>query len=73
MEISDNTPQNPQEGLETLIPAEGMISYIRPLRGVEGIGFAVCSDEGTILGKFPSYDAAYFTARQFHLDPYSIH
>ena len=58
------------EGSDAILSQEAMLlSYIRPLRPDEGLGFAVCSEEGSVLGKFSSYEAAYFTARQFRLEP----
>lgn len=50
----------------------GMQTYIRPLEMNEGGGFAICSN-GKILAQFPSYHAAYYTARQFRLTPQLVH
>ncbi len=50
-----------------------LLTYIRPLKIEEGTGFAVCSEHGTVLAAFPTYDAAYYTSRQFHLTPSPLH
>ncbi len=49
------------------------MTYIRPVQDGKSDGFAVCAADGTQLAVFPSYDAAYFTARQFNLTPVNIH
>lgn len=49
------------------------MTYIRPVTDDKGNGFAVCAADGTQLAVFPSYDAAFFTARQFNLTPVNIH
>lgn len=54
------------------VPQKQALTYIRPLQPHEGAGFAVCSEQGTILACFPNYDAAYYTARQFHLVPQAV-
>jgi hypothetical protein len=48
------------------------MTYIRPVPNNKG-GFAVCAADGTELAVFESYDAAFFTARQFNLTPVNIH
>ena len=58
---------------KTAVPQNKLLTYIRPLQQNEGAGFAVCSEQGTVLACFPNYDAAYFTARQFHLVPQAVH
>lgn len=55
------------------LPQSRLMTYIRPLQQREGAGFAVCSEQGTVLACFPNYDAAYYTARQFHLLPQALH
>lgn len=55
------------------LPQNQLLTYIRPLQPNEGAGFAVCSEQGMILACFPNYDAAYYTARQFHLVPQAVH
>jgi hypothetical protein len=49
----------------------GQLTYIRPAR--EEDGYAVCAADGTELAIFPNYQQAYYTARQFHLDPVNVH
>ena len=49
------------------------MTYIRPVPNNKGSGFAVCAADGTELAVFESYDAAFFTARQFNLTPVNIH
>ncbi len=49
--------------------ASKFVTYIRPLMASEGEGFAICSDRGKVLAQFPSFYAAYYTARQFSLTP----
>jgi len=48
------------------------IAYIRPIDKGDN-GYAVCSAEGKQLAVFPSYDAAFFTARQYNLAPVNVH
>ena len=48
------------------------IAYIRPATGAEN-GYAVCAADGRQLAVFPNYDAAFFTARQYNLDPVNVH
>jgi hypothetical protein len=50
-----------------------MLTYIRPLLAKEGRGFGVFSEHGNLLAKFDNRNAAYFTARQFHLKPQLLH
>lgn len=45
------------------------IAYIKPLRA----GYAVFDASGRQLAVFPNYDAAFFTARQYNLDPVNVH
>jgi hypothetical protein len=49
------------------------MTYIRPTTDGKSQGFAVCAADGTELAVFASYDAAYFTARQYNLTPVNIH
>jgi hypothetical protein len=55
------------------LKAEELLTYIRPLKSIEGRGFAVCSESGEVMGVFGSHEAAYFAARQFHFEPQYIH
>lgn len=48
------------------------LAYIRPATAAEG-GFAVCSADGKQLAVFATYDAAYFTAREYNLTPVNVH
>jgi hypothetical protein len=48
------------------------IAYIRPAVNGE-TGYAVCSADGKQLALFPNYDAAFFTARQYNLEPVNVH
>lgn len=48
------------------------VAYIRPLTNGEK-GFAVCSADGKQLAVFDTYDAAFFTAREFNLTPVNVH
>jgi len=41
---------------------------------VEGtIGYAICANDGTQLGLAPSRDVAFAAARQYDLEPVSVH
>ncbi len=56
------------------VPSEMLpLTYIRPLQSVEGEGYAVCTEQGEVMAVFASYHSAYFTARQFHLEPLVLH
>ena len=48
------------------------IAYIRPLHNGDK-GYAVCSTDGKQLAVFASYDAAFFTAREYNLTPVNVH
>lgn len=48
------------------------IAYIRPVLDGDK-GFAVCSADGKQLAVFPTYDAAFFTAREYNLTPVNVH
>jgi hypothetical protein len=48
------------------------IAYIKPLPNGE-TGYAVCSADGRQLAVFSNYDAAFFTARQYNLEPVNVH
>ena len=48
------------------------IAYIRPVGKGEN-GYAVCSADGKQLAIFPNYDAAFFTARAYNLEPVNVH
>lgn len=48
------------------------IAYIKPLAKGE-TGYAVCSADGRQLAVFSNYDAAFFTARQYNLEPVNVH
>ena len=48
------------------------IAYIRPATNGEK-GFAVCSSDGKQLAVFNTYDAAFFTAREYNLTPVNVH
>lgn len=60
-----------EASLET--PKKVPLTYIRMARDNEGEGFAVCSENGEVLACFANYDAAFFTARQFRLEPLLVH
>ncbi len=49
------------------------VAYVRPVSNGRGIGYAVCSADGTQLALFASRDAAYFAAKQHDLEPVLIH
>ncbi len=50
------------------------IAYIRPDESEDGDGaFVVCAADGSELASFDSYDSAYYTARQYNLQPVMIH
>lgn len=55
------------------LKAQELLTYIRPLTPAEGRGFAVCSESGEVIGVFGSHEAAYFSARQFHIQPQYVH
>ncbi len=48
------------------------IAYIRPVT-MGDKGYAVCSADGKQLAVFPTYDAAFFTAREYNLTPVNVH
>jgi Protein of unknown function (DUF1150) len=48
------------------------VAYIRPVPDGEK-GYAVCSADGKQLAVFPTYDAAFFTAREYNLTPVNVH
>ncbi len=48
------------------------VAYIRPAVSGEK-GYAVCSADGKQLAVFPTYDAAFFTAREYNLTPVNVH
>ena len=64
-DLSDSAPDS--------LKAEELLTYIRPLKAIEGRGFAVCSESGEVMGVFGSHEAAYFSARQFHIQPQYVH
>lgn len=49
------------------------MAYIRPVTGESEKSYAVCAADGTQLAVFASYDAAFFTARQYDLNPVNLH
>lgn len=50
------------------------IAYIRPAQNEEGVVmYAVCAADGSELASFSSYDSAFFTARQYNLQPVRVH
>lgn len=49
------------------------LTYIRPVNMGEGIGYAVCTEDGAQLAVFASQDAAFFSARQHNLIPLQLH
>ena len=49
------------------------IAYIRPIPKSKGTGYALFAADGSQLATFPSYEAAFFTARQHDLDPVAVH
>ena len=50
-----------------------VLTYIRPVHTQnKENGYAVCAADGTQLAVFPTYNAAYFTARQYNLTPLSV-
>jgi hypothetical protein len=57
------------EAIATEVPH---IAYIKPLaKGQDG--YAVYSADGKQLAVFPNYDSAFFTARQYNLQPVNVH
>ncbi len=66
-------------GVDEIMTAIGLshIAYIRPVAKNEvakgETGYAVCSADGKQLAIFPNYDAAFFTARQYNLEPVNVH
>ena len=50
------------------------LTYIKPVALDEVLtGYAVYTEDGVELAVFGSYDAAYFSARQYNLTPVSVH
>ena len=54
-------------------PKKKPLTYIRASRNGESKGYAVCSENGEVLASFNNYDAAFYTARQFRLEPLLVH
>lgn len=70
-----NTPKQTQDLASLAMSLVGVahVAYIKPVQQDVGTGFAVFAADGTQLAVFPSYEAAFFTARQHNLEPVSIH
>lgn len=50
------------------------IAYIRPASDEQGkASFVVCAADGSELASFDSYDSAFYTARQYDLQPVRVH
>lgn len=75
MQATDLNTTDNTKLLETSLtaPKKAPLTYIRAARTGEGEGFAVCSENGEVLACFANYDAAFYTARQFRLEPLLVH
>lgn len=69
MDTPDNDITRDMPILMTSLP----VAYVRPVQTDKGIGYAVCTADGTQLALFATQDAAYFAAKQHDLDPVLIH
>ena len=49
------------------------LAYIRPVNTRKGRVYAVCTEDGQELAAFPCFDSAYYTAKQFNLQPVQMH
>ena len=49
------------------------MAYLKPVHTTQGVGFAVCTADGSQLAVFPSREAAYFAAKQHDLEPMLLH
>ena len=75
MQATDLNNTESQNILEASMntPKQAPLTYIRAARGGEGEGFAVCSENGEVLACFATHEAAFYTARQFRLEPLLVH
>ncbi len=75
MQITDLKTDESQNILEASLetPKKAHLTYIRHARRGEGEGFAVCSENGEVLACFATHEAAFYTARQFRLEPLLVH
>ncbi len=49
------------------------VAYIREVEHEDSKGYAIFSADGAELAVFPTREAAYYTARQHELEPFSVH
>ena len=75
MQITDTNNTDNTKLLETSLVVNNTapLTYIRMADNDEGEGFAVCSENGEVLACFATHEAAFYTARQFRLEPLLVH
>lgn len=72
MNISDHA-NGLLEQTTALSAAEENLAYIRCIASARGVGYGVYLSDGTELAIFPSFNAAFYTARQHDLEPVQVH